>query len=81
MALLMSGIFVSKTVAVEAPPAAATIASAGISGYLILELGTKILIFTAGLVDFAVRFGNDILNLPAVTSGWEIILSLTIWKN
>lgn len=77
MALLMSGIFVSKTVAVEAPPAAATIASAGISGYLILELGTKILIFTAGLVDFAVRFGNDILNLPAVTSGWEIILSLT----
>ena len=37
----------------------------------------KILVLIAGLVDFAVKLGNDVLSLPAVTTGWGIVLQFT----
>ncbi len=54
-----------------------TILEVGVIGFLILNIATRILTFAAGLVDFAVRFGNDVLNLPAVQSGWGIVLNIT----
>lgn len=73
---ILGGVFAPQGV-LATPPAGDTIASAGFSGFLILELATKILTSIAALVDFATRFGDDILNLPAVQSGWKIMLNLT----
>ncbi len=70
-------LFVFRIIAQAESSAGEKISASGISGYLILELATRILIFTAGLVDFAVRFGNEVINLPAVQSGWAIILNIT----
>lgn len=49
----------------------------GVIGAAIMELANKIMLLIAGLVDFAVRLGNDVLTLPAVQSGWQIVLSFT----
>ena len=78
LAVIIFGVQLVNIVSAQPkPPAAETIASAGISGYLILALASKILIFAAALVDFVVKLGNDVLNLPAVTAGWKIVLNIT----
>src|SRR3989344_2742531 len=77
LAVIIFGVQFVNIVSAANPPAAETIASAGISGYLILALASKILIFAAALVDFVVKLGNDVLNLPAGTAGWGTVLHIT----
>jgi hypothetical protein len=54
-----------------------TISTAGFTGYILMFLGGNIMVFTAGLVDFAVNLGNAVLTLSAVQEGWKIILLFT----
>lgn len=53
------------------------ISNFGVVGYVILTIASGLLVFVASLVDFVVRLGNDILTLPAVITGWGIILNIT----
>ncbi len=71
-------LFVFRIIAqAEEASSVKTILEVGVIGFLMLNIATRILTFTAGLVDFAVRLGNDVLNLPAVQSGWGIVLNIT----
>lgn len=45
--------------------------------YIVGYIVGKILEFMTGLVEWAIRFGNDATQLPIVKNGWSIILSFT----
>ncbi|MEE8131701.1 MAG: hypothetical protein V3T98_01525 [Candidatus Paceibacterota bacterium] len=44
---------------------------------IIAGLAATILSLVAGLVDFGIKLGNDVMNLEAVRTGWQIVLNIT----
>lgn len=44
---------------------------------IIIKLTAKALTLTAGLVDFATKLGNNVLDLAAVKIGWQVVLGFT----
>ncbi|MCX6702475.1 MAG: hypothetical protein NTW60_01235 [Candidatus Wolfebacteria bacterium] len=54
-----------------------TARSLGVVGDAIVFVAKTIMVAAAGLMDFALRLGSDVINLDSVRTGWGIVLNIT----
>ena len=88
---IFGGIFSAQVNAeegkVESPAPTDTVASTktqigqmkelGGLGVVVIWIGSKILVFAAAGVDFAIALGDGLVNIKAVQTGWNIVLQFT----
>ncbi len=76
-AVVLTSISIGFAAEHEIEPAEKITKDVGTIAYVIATIAAWTLSLVANLIDWAIKFGNDILGLSAVQEGWKIVLQFT----